>query len=67
MNFGMFTDFHIRPHMTQAEAFDSFQHQRQPQHLFGFQFSNIHPVQTDFTLHVPFGGRADTHPIPPGP
>ena len=26
MNFGMFTDFHIRPHMTQAEAFDeSFQ------------------------------------------
>ncbi|HEY7493330.1 MAG TPA: LLM class flavin-dependent oxidoreductase, partial [Candidatus Tectomicrobia bacterium] len=22
MDFGMFTDFHIRPHMTQAEAFD---------------------------------------------
>ena len=22
MNFGMFTDFHVREHMSQAEAFD---------------------------------------------
>ena len=27
MNFGMFTDFHIRPTMTQAQAFEESFHQ----------------------------------------